>query len=290
VKPAPFQYEAPSTLDGATALLHAHRDDVKVLAGGQSLLPLLALRLTRFDLLVDLSRIESLNFVRDDGDQVAVGAMTTQAEALRSPVVRDRVPLLARALPLIGHFQIRNRGTIGGSLAHADPAAELPATALVLDAEFVVASPDRQRTVAAPEFFRDVWTTAVGPEEILTEVRFPCSKGKWGWALHEFSRRSGDFAIAGAAVGIRAGEGGLVEECRIAMFGVGPTPIRGGRAEMEVVGVRPDAVSWASMGRLAAESADPSDDVHGSSAYRREVAAVMVERALTAAAGDLARA
>jgi carbon-monoxide dehydrogenase medium subunit len=290
VKPAPFDYESPATVEAAVALLDSPDRETKVLAGGQSLIPLLALRLARFELLVDLTRIQSLSFIRDDGDRLCVGSMTTQATALRSPVVQERVPLLARALPMIGHFQIRNRGTVGGSLAHADPAAELPAVALLLGAEIEIAGASGRRTVSAAEFFQGVWTTVVGAEEIVTEVRFPCPEGRWGWAVDEFSRRSGDFAIAGAAVGVRAGGDGAIEECRIAMFGVGPTPIRADRAATEVVGLRPDAVASQSIGRLAAEGVEPTGDVHGSSLYRKEIAALMVDRALRSALREVADA
>ena len=198
MKPAPFSYHRPDTLAEAVGTLAAFGDEAKVLAGGQSLVPVMALRLGRFGHIVDLGRVSALTYVRDGGGSVAVGAMTTHAAAGRDLLVAGSVPLLARAIPFIGHFQIRNRGTVGGSCAHADPAAEIPAVAVTLDAEMEAACPERTRRIPAAEFFASTYTTTLEPDEVLTALRFPVWPGRTGSAIREFARRSGDFALAGA--------------------------------------------------------------------------------------------
>ena len=204
MKPAPFRLHRPTTVAEATAVFAEYGDDAKVLAGGQSLVPLLALRLTRFEHLVDLNGVAALRGIEREDGALRVGAMVRQAEAERSDDVATSAPLLHRALPHIGHFQIRNRGTVGGSTAHADPASELPAVASALDAEMEVTGPTGTRTVAARDFFQSMWTTALEPDEILTAIRYPVWESRCGFAVEEFARRSGDFAIAGVACGARA--------------------------------------------------------------------------------------
>jgi len=282
VKPAPFAYHAPTTVADAVGVLGEHGDDAKALAGGQSLVPLLALRLARFAHLVDLNRVEGLTGIQRVNGSLEVGAMTRQAVAERSDLVKA-VPLLAQAIPLIGHFQIRNRGTVGGSIAHADPASELPAVALALDASLVVASPSGSRVVPARDFFVSTWTTSLAADDVLTAVRFPVWEGRCGFAIEEFARRSGDFAVTGAACGVALSPSGDVSRAAVALFGMGPTPLRAADAEAALVGAAPGAADLSEIGELAVRGTDPPDDLHGSSAYRRRVGAHLVTRALTRA-------
>ena len=267
MKPAPFEYHAPTTPEEAVGLLAELGDGAKVLAGGQSLVPILALRLTAFDHLVDLRKVEGIRGIERSNGHVRIGAATTQATVERSD---DVVPLLAEATPLIGHAQIRNRGTVGGSIAHADPAAEYPAVALALDAELDVLGPSGPRTVAAADFFLGLWTTALADDELLTSVRFPVWEGPCGFAVEELARRHGDFAIAGACVAIGP------DRAAISLFGMGSTPIRAGAAEAAAAG----GASPEEIGRLAVDDLeDVPADVHGSADYRRHVGAVVVARA-----------
>jgi aerobic carbon-monoxide dehydrogenase medium subunit len=281
MKPAPFEYHAPTSLGEATELLST-LEEAKVLAGGQSLIPILALRLTRFDHLVDLGRIDSLKGIVSTDRVVRVGAMTTHAEVGDSEAIRAGVPLVARATPLIGHFQIRNRGTLGGSVAHADPSAEYPAVAVALDASIVLESTAGERRVKAAEFFQATFTTSMGDDEILTAVEFPVWGPGSGFAVEEVARRHGDFALVGAMVGVQL-DGSRVQKAVIALFGVGGTPHRASIAEGSMVGSSADAIDLVEVGRLAASDLDPPSDIHASGNYRREVAAVVVERALAGA-------
>lgn len=289
MKPAPFDYLAPTTAEEVVSALVELGDTAKVLAGGQSLVPMLALRLAAFDHLVDIGRVAELRGVERRDGALWVGAGTAQATIERSAEVASAVPLLARATPLIGHFQIRNRGTIGGSLVHADPAAEYPAVALALEAGLEVLGPDGRRTVPATEFFIGLWSTVVGEQELLTGVTFPLWDGRCGFAVREFARRHGDFAVAGAAVALELDGDDRVRRCRIALFGLGSTPERATAAEAAVTGAVVGEVDLEEVGRLAMSSLDsvPSD-LHGSSAYRRRVGGSMVARALRAA-GEEAR-
>ncbi|MDA8043944.1 MAG: xanthine dehydrogenase family protein subunit M [Actinomycetota bacterium] len=279
MKPAPFQLHIPSTLEEAVGLLSQHGEEAKVLAGGQSLVPLMALRLARYEHLVDVNRIAALQGIAREGGWLTIGAMTRQttAEAHRDVAL---VPLLHQALPLIGHFQIRNRGTVGGSTAHADPASELPAVALALDAEMVIHGPAGGRVVPAREFFVSTWTTGLKPDEILTAVRYPVWPGHCGFALEEFARRSGDFAIAGVACGLEVDQDGDVARAAIAYFGMAPTAVRASAAEAALVGSPARGADLAEIARLAASNTDPGDDIHGSAGFRRRVAAHLTERAL----------
>jgi carbon-monoxide dehydrogenase medium subunit len=290
MKPAPFEYHAPSTAADAVGLLHELGDAAKPIAGGQSLVPMLALRLAVFDHLVDLGRVDELRGIERHDGALRIGAMTPQAAAERSADVAAAVPLLARALPLVGHFQIRNRGTVGGSIAHADPASELPAVALALDAELDALGPDGSRTVAASEFFTGTWTTALADDELLTAVTFPVWSGRCGFAIEEFARRHGDFAVAGAAVAVEVGDDDRVARCGIGLFGLGSTPERASTAEAAVVGTAVGDVDVDEVGRLAMSALEsvPSD-LHGSEKYRRRVGAAMVARALRAASEEAAR-
>jgi carbon-monoxide dehydrogenase medium subunit len=289
MKPAPFEYHAPSTAADAVALLHELGDAAKPIAGGQSLVPMLALRLAVFDHLVDLGRIDDLRGIERRDGALRIGAMTPQAAAERSADVAA-VPLLARALPYVGHFQIRNRGTVGGSIAHADPASELPAVALALDAELDVLGAGGSRTCAASEFFTGTWTTALADDELLTAVTFPVWSGRCGFAVEEFARRHGDFAVAGAAVAVEIGDDDRVARCRIGLFGLGSTPERAAGAEAAVVGTAVGDVDVDEVGRMAMSALDavPSD-LHGTDDYRRRVGGAMVARAWRAACEEATR-
>ena len=286
MKPAPFQLHMPSTVEEAAALLATYGDDAKVLAGGQSLVPLLALRLTRFEHLVDLNRVDGLRGIARHDGWLTVGATTRQAEAEIDAEVASAAPLLHRALPHIGHFQIRNRGTVGGSIAHADPASELPAVALALDAELTATSSSGSRTIPAREFFDSMWTTALQPDELLTSIRYPVWGGRSGFAVDEFARRSGDFAIAGVCCGVQLTEDGRIARATIALFGMGSTPLRAEVAERGLAGRLPGEVELRAVASTAVENCEPSDDLHGTGAFRRRVAAHLTERALARAIGE----
>jgi len=280
MKPAPFEYHAPDSAKEAVDLLAELGDGAKVIAGGQSLVPVLAMRLAVFDHLIDIRRIEALRGIEERGDSVWVGAGTTEAEIGRSELVARRVPLLSRATPLIGHFQIRSRGTLGGSLAHADASAEYPAVALALDATIEALSPRGQRTIPAAEFFTGIWTTALEPDELLTGVSFPAATERQGFAIEEFTRRSGDFAVAGAAVAVGLDPGGRVSQTGIGLFGLGPTALRAAAAEASALGIPASDINMAEIGRAAVADLDaiPSD-LHGTADYRKKVGAAMVTRA-----------
>jgi carbon-monoxide dehydrogenase medium subunit len=284
MKPAAFEYHRPSTAAEAVDMLAALGDGAKVLAGGQSLVPMLALRLAVFDDLVDIGRIPELTGIERRNGSLWIGAGTTEAAVERSAEVAASVPLLARATPFIGHFQIRNRGTVGGSIAHADPAAEYPAVALALDAEIEVLSARGARTVAASDFFTGLWSTAMGGDELLTGVRFPVWEGRCGFAVEEFARRHGDFAVAGAVVAVQLDADDGVSRCGIGLIGLGSTPERPSATEAELVGRSVTEIDADEVGRSAvsALTSVPSD-LHGSADYRSRVGAAMVARAWTTA-------
>jgi carbon-monoxide dehydrogenase medium subunit len=244
---------------------------------------MLAMRLVRFEHLVDLNRIAALQGIRRDNGGISIGAMTRQADVGADPEVRASAPLLAEATRYIGHFQIRNRGTIGGSIAHADPAAEYPAVALALGAELEVASRAGRRTIPAAQFFEGTWTTALSADELLVSVRVPVWGPRAGFAVEEVAGRAGDFAVAGVACGVQLGPGGAVERAAIGLIGLGRTPERAAAAEAALTGATPDAPYLAEIGRVAVADVDPPADVHASSAYRRKVGGWLVQRALARA-------
>jgi aerobic carbon-monoxide dehydrogenase medium subunit len=287
MKLPPFAYEAPTTVDEALGLLAEHGDEASVLAGGQSLIPLLALRLARPDVLIDINGVDELSGVSAADGQVAIGAMTREYVAEESGTVAGAVPLLAAALPMIGHEAIRSRGTIGGSLAHADPAAELPAVARALDAEFVVRGPSGTRVVPAAEWFEGYLTTTRQPDELLVEVRFPAAEPGTGVSFEEVARRHGDFAMVGLAASL-ALSGGVISDARLAFAGVSDVPVRAAAAEELLAGQRPSAELFAEAARLATKDLDPPADLHGSSDYRKTVAAAVMRRGLRKAAGNAA--
>ena len=274
-----FDYEAPQTVSEAVGLLAEHQDEASVLAGGQSLIPLLALRLAQPALLIDINGVAELSGVSANDGWVAIGAMTREYVAEESGTIADTVPLLAAALPLIGHEAIRSRGTIGGSLAHADPAAELPAVARALDAEFVVRGPSGERVVPAAEWFEGYLTTSRQPDELLTEVRFPAVGQGTGVSFQEVARRHGDFAMVGLATSVTLTDG-AISDARLAFAGVSDVPARATGAEELLVGQKPSAELLDEAARRAAGDIDPPSDLHGSAEYRKKVAAALVRRGL----------
>jgi carbon-monoxide dehydrogenase medium subunit len=282
------EYEAPTTVADAVALLAEHGDEASVLAGGQSLIPLLALRLARPAVLIDINGVDELAGVSQTDGRVAIGAMTREYVAEESQTVADAVPLLAAALPLIGHEAIRSRGTIGGSLAHADPAAELPAVARALNAEFVVRGPSGERVIPAAQWFEGYLTTSRHPDELLVEVRFPAAGPDTGTSFTEVARRHGDFAIVGLAASLVL-SGGVIGDARLAFAGVSDVPVRATAAEELLAGERPSAELFDEAARRATEDLDPPADLHGSSDYRKTVAAAVVRRGLRAAADNAVR-
>ncbi len=279
MKAAPFEYLRAASLDEAIEAL-AGTPDARVLAGGQSLVPLLNLRQVRPTLVVDINRVDGLSFLRKENGQLEIGALTRHRVIETSETVRSEVPLLAEAIGYVGHPAIRNRGTLGGSLAHADPAAELPAVMVALDAGFTAHGPEGERVIAARDFFLGPHRTALGPGELLTRISVPLHRG--GWAVEQLSRRSRDLAVVAVFATVTL-SGDVCETARIAVAGAGPTPIRATAAEEALVGnaLTDDMVALAA--ELAAAAADPPDDLHAPAGYRREMAAVLTRRAITRA-------
>ena len=263
--PASFDYQRADSVDAALSLLAEHGDEAKLLAGGHSLLPLMKLRLATPAVLIDVGRLQELSYVRDAGDHVAVGALTRHHDIEHSELLRGEVPLLAHTAGEVGDPQVRHRGTIGGSLAHGDPASDLPAAVLALDATLVARSRDGEREIPAASFFSGFLETALGPEEVLTEIRVPKTAGA-GWSFQKFNRRAQDWAIVGVAT--VAG--------RVALVNMGSTPLRATAVEQAVA----SGASAADAAAVAAEGLDPPDDLNASPEYRRHLAQVLVRRAL----------
>jgi carbon-monoxide dehydrogenase medium subunit len=284
VIPAEFDYEAPATVDEAVQVLAGAGDrEVKVLAGGQSLLPVLRLRMAAPELVVDLSRIAELRGVRDDGNAIVLGAMTTHDDVTREPLVRQHALLLAEAARTVADPQIRHRGTFGGSLAHADPAGDMPAAALALDAEMVITGPSGRRTVPAAEFFVDLFTTALAEDELLVEVRVPKHSG-WGAHYEKFNVVAQAWSIVAVAATVRV-EGGLVQEAKVALANMGLVPVRAATVEQALVGREATAEVIREAAALAADGTSPMSDANADEEYRRHLATVLTGRALLAAAG-----
>lgn len=284
MKPAAFDYAAPATLDEALGLLARHGANAKVIAGGQSFVPMANFRLLRPELVVDLNGIGSLAYVRETPEGLAVGAMTRHREFERSELVRRVCPLLAEAAPNIAHAVIRNRGTIGGSLSHADPAAEWPVVAVALGATMVLRSAKGERQVPARDFFVALMTTALAPEEILVEIRFPRVPPRSGAAFLEVSRRHGDFALVAVAAQLTLDAAGKVAQACLALGGVSVSPVDACGEAASLAGKAPATNAFAALGERIAATLHPGEDLHASAQYRREVAAVLVRRALDAAA------
>jgi aerobic carbon-monoxide dehydrogenase medium subunit len=284
MKPPRFEYAAPRKTDEAVALLAQHGDRAKVLAGGQSLVPLLNFRLARPEVLVDVNRVGELNYVQPLESGVAIGALTRQHTLERADAIRSRLPIVAEACRLIGHLPIRHRGTLGGSLAHADPASELPAVMVALEAELTATGRNGQRTVPADRFFTGIFTTALAPDELLTEVRVPGLPPRTGSAFVEVARRAGDFALVGVAALLTLDEGGRVARARLALCGAGPTPLRARDAERGLVGERPQGRVLDEAAERMAAATDPPGDIHASPAFRRKLARHVGRQAIELAA------
>jgi aerobic carbon-monoxide dehydrogenase medium subunit len=290
MKPAPFRYARPDTLAAAVDLLSSSDGEARILAGGQSLVPMLNMRLVRPAVLVDLNGLRGLDGIAADGAGLAFGALVRHSDLVASSLVRERAPLLAEAAGHVGHVAIRNRGTLGGSLAHADPAAELPAAMLALDARFDVRGPRGARTIEAADFFRGPFSTALAPDEIVIEVRVASHGAGWGFA--EVARRPGDFALAGVVAVLTAGrpESRRYQSARLVAFGVADRPVRLRAAERALAGAALDGRSAARAAAAAPADCEPPDDVHASADYRRHLAAVLTEDVVAQAIARLDRA
>ncbi|WP_052889284.1 FAD binding domain-containing protein [Thermogemmatispora carboxidivorans] len=285
MKSARFRYFAPHTIAEAVQLLDEQGDEARLLAGGQSLLPLLNLRLARPSALIDLNEIQALAFIHPRNGGLVLGALTRDATLERDPLVAARQPLLVEAAHYVGHPAIRHRSTLGGSLAHADPAAELPAVMLALDAAFTLQSSTGSRTIAAAAFFKGPFQTALQHGEILTEVHLPGLPPRSGSAFLEFARREGDYALAGVAAVICLAEDGTIAQARLTLCSVAPTPLQATTAEALLRGRHPDDAAWqAAAEAVVNELKEPPADIHGSADYRRHLAGVLTRRALALAA------
>ena len=287
MKPAPFEYFAPQTVPEALDLLHERAVDAKILSGGQSLMPMLNFRLVKPGALVDINGIDELAYIRRKDSALApvlaIGAATRQSRVMASEEVSRACGLLSEALAFVGHPAIRNRGTIGGSIAHADPSGEQPLVAATLEAELVLQSVRGMRVLQADAFFLDHLTTALEPDELLTEVRFPVLNGRTGWSFQEVSRRRGDFAVVDAAAAVTLDERGICQQARVVVGGVSGAPMRLWRLEEALAGTELAPPLIAEAAELVKGEIDPQSDIHASAEYRRDVAAVLVRRALETA-------
>ncbi len=281
--PSAFDYAAPATVAEALGLLADAGDDVKLLAGGQSLIPVMKLRLADPAMVVDLGRIGELSGVRDDGDALLIGAMTTHHQVATDPLIAEHLPLLAKATATVADPQVRHRGTLGGALVHADPAGDLPAPVLAADATFILAGPGGERRVAAADFFQGYFTTAVAEGEILTHIRVPKYTG-WGAHYEKFTRLAQQWSIVAVAAMVRV-EGGTIAEARIGLTNMGSTPLRATAVEQALAGAPLTREAIATASAHAAEGTDPASDLNGDAAYRRHLAEVLTKRAVIAAAG-----
>ena len=285
MKPAPFNLLRPRNVDEALALLQTRGDEAKILAGGQSLVPLMNFRLAQPRDLIDLNGVEGLDQLQFSDQSLSLGAMSRQRDVERSPTVAERLPILREAIEQIAHPAIRNRGTIGGSLVHADPAAELPLLAVALDATFHLRSRGRSRSIAAADFYQGYLMTDIAADEILVEIHFSLPPLSSGWCCAEVARRQGDFAIVAVAALLDCGKDRRVNFARVAVGGVGPAPMRVTAAEEALSGERPGADVFRRAADAAAQALEPPTDIHASSGYRRQLTGVLVRRALAVAAG-----
>ncbi len=284
MKPAPFNLLRSTSVDEVLTLLQAHGDDAKVLAGGQSLVPLMNFRLAQPGNLIDLNGIRGLDQIRLQEQTLSLGAMVRQREVERSPTVAERLPILREAIEQVGHPAIRNRGTVGGSLVHADPSAELPLLAIALDATFHLRSLRTSRSVAAKDFYQGYLVTDIAADELLVEIDFNLPPPNCGWCCTEIARRQGDFAIVAVAVLLDCASDQRINFVRVALGGVGPAPLRLAAAEEALQDKRPDSGLFRRVADAAAQAVEPPADIHASSGYRRQLTAVLVRRALEAAA------
>jgi CO/xanthine dehydrogenase FAD-binding subunit len=284
VKPAPFNLLRPRSVDEALALLQSHGDEAKVLAGGQSLVPLMNFRLAQPRNLIDLNRVEGLDQIKLNDQTLSLGAMVRQRDVERSPAIAERLPILREAIEQVAHPAIRNRGTVGGSLVHADPSAELPLIAVALDATFHLRSARTSRSVAAKDFYQGYLLTDIAPDELLVGIDFRLPPASSGWCCTEIARRHGDFAIVAVAALLGCGQDRRIDFARIALGGVGPAPLRMIAAESALLSERLSDEPFRAAGELAMQAVDPPADIHASSSYRRHLTGVLVRRALRTAA------
>jgi carbon-monoxide dehydrogenase medium subunit len=280
MKPAPFEYHRPASLAETFDLLDRYGDDARILAGGQSLVPTLNMRLVTPRAVIDINRLPDLDAIRATPEGLEIGALVRQEALERSALVTEHASLIASAIPHVGHAAIRTRGTVGGSLALADPAAELPACAVALQATIRVTGRRGGRAIAAVDFFRGIYTTALEPGEIVTAIAVPRAAAGWRWGFEELARRHGDFALAGLAAGVRL-EREAIAEARLVFFGVGTKPVRARAAEAALIGQRADAMALAAAGRALDGDLDPPGDIHGSPALRRHLARVLLARVVS---------
>lgn len=285
MKPAPFEYFAPTSLEEALALLAQHGDEAKVLAGGQSLIPTMNFRLAQPGVLIDLNRVAELFYIKkNDSDTIQIGAMTRQRGVERNAFVAEHAPLVHETMPYIAHPQIRNRGTFGGSIAHADPASELPAVMTALDARFLLQSQDRERWVPSREFFVDLFMTALEPDELLTAVEIPFMAKGAGWSFQEVARRHGDYALVGVAAVVSLNDNGECSDARIVFLSVGGGPVESVQAAESLKGKKPTSEAIQAAAQIAAaEDIEPEGDIHASAEFRRHLAGVLAERTLKSA-------
>lgn len=281
--PTQFDYVVPSSVDEALAALAQHGDDAKVLAGGQSLLPVLRMRLNAPEVVIDLGRIDALREIRDDGDSVTIGAMATYQSILDDATVKQSLGLLHQAVSEVADPQIRHRGTLGGALVHADPAGDCGAPTLALEADLVIQGPSGERTVAASDFFEDLFTTAVGDDELLTAIRFGKYDG-WGSHYEKFVRVAHQWPIVSVAAAVKV-DGGTISEARIGLVNMGSTALRAPATEAALVGVQATAEGVAEACAKAADGTSPPSDLNGDADYRRHLATVLTKRAVLKAAG-----
>ena len=280
MKPPVFDYQRADSMAHACELLSTCGDDVKILAGGQTLIPMMNFRLARPKVLVDISNVPNRNLVSEEADGIRVAATTVQRFVEKSPAVQKRLPILFEAIQHIAHLQIRNKGTIGGSIVNADPASELPAMSLVLDAEFEIMTSDETRVIPAEELFVTYMTTSLGPDEILSSIFFREPPNNSGWGFHEVARRSGDYALAGSSAVITLDDAGVCTRARIALFGVSATPVRATEAEELLVGNAYSATLVKEAALAIHNVVDPESDVHATKEYRRSVVEVLTARAI----------
>jgi carbon-monoxide dehydrogenase medium subunit len=282
VIPAQFDYVAPDSVSGAVAAL-AEDEDAKVLAGGQSLIPVLRLRLSYPTTLIDLRKVAEMKGVREEGDVLVIGAMTRHSDVLADPLVRQHAALVAEATATVADPAVRHRGTFGGALAHADPAGDLAAVAVALDAQLVAEGPGGRRSIAAQEFFQDYLQTALSPDELLVEVRIPKLQGDWGVHYEKFNRVAQAWAIVGSAVAVRR-DNGSIAEARVGLTNMGSTPVRATAVEEALRGAPAEAGAIAAAAASAADGTTPPEDLGGKADYRRHLAQVLTRRALVRAA------
>ena len=284
MKPAPFEYFVPDTLQEALELKAQHGDEGKALAGGQSLIPAMNFRVAQPSVLIDLNRLDDLRFIREQNSELHIGAMTLQSQAETHALVAERAPLLHEAIPQIAHSQIRNRGTIGGSLAHADPAAELPLVAIALNARMRAQSQSGERWIDARDFFAGLFATTLQQDEFLVEVAFPTMPARTGWAFMEIARRKGDYAMAGVGALLTLDENGVCKSCRLVFLNVGDAPVEAAQAAESLLGKPPERKRFEEAAAIASQKEmSPFGNLHASAEYQRHLSAVLAQRALTKA-------